>query len=139
MTMEQTAAAMTMAAAGRSRATTAITTTTIAGASTATTTMMAEASRRLLVGAHQGNADHREEHRDAEEQCTIHTKLLPLNRYRTERDLRNHAVQLCFHPQSRRPAKGGGTFGQCSMYLWPVRRTNRTGTPVEISKTGVTG
>ena len=62
--------------------------------------MMAQAGRRLFVGAHQGNADHREKHRDAEEQCTIHAKLLPLNRYRTERDVTQLCRPALFPPQS---------------------------------------
>jgi hypothetical protein len=34
---------------------------------------MTETGRSLVVGAYEGNADHREEHRDAEKQCTIHS------------------------------------------------------------------
>ncbi|HEY4308206.1 MAG TPA: hypothetical protein VGN12_02040 [Pirellulales bacterium] len=67
-----TAASRTTALRGSSRrAITAAAAATITGATTAAT--MTETGRSLVVGAYEGNADHREEHRDAEKQCTIHS------------------------------------------------------------------
>jgi hypothetical protein len=98
---EQAAAApLGMAAAAIAAAsTTAIATaSSVAIAAVAATT--AVTSLGLVVGAHEGDADDREEDRDAKEHCTIHTRVLPLNRYRTERDPFHDAVILCFHPPS---------------------------------------
>jgi hypothetical protein len=43
-----------------------------AAAAAAMTAAAAVTSQRRVVGAQQGNADHREEDRDAENQCSIH-------------------------------------------------------------------
>jgi hypothetical protein len=57
--------------------------TTIAGASAAMATMTGQS--RVVLTAHEGDADHREKDRDAKNQCTIHPIFLQQNRYRTVR------------------------------------------------------
>ncbi len=78
----------TMAAAAINRA-------TASGASAAAIAAVAAAAgaaiaavsgHDLVLTADQGDADHREENRDAKNQCTIHPKFLQQNRYRTVRD-----------------------------------------------------
>jgi hypothetical protein len=46
----------------------------------------AMAGHDLVFTAQEGDADHREENRDAKHQCSIHPKFLQQNRYRTVRD-----------------------------------------------------
>jgi hypothetical protein len=57
-----------------------------AGAARAGAAIAAVTGHNLVFTAHQGDADHREEDRDAKQQCTIHPKFLQQNRYRTVRD-----------------------------------------------------
>ncbi len=86
---QQATATLGMATAATASTTTAITAPAATAAATASTTAtaMEQARGSLLLGTHQGNAEHREKHRDAKKQCTIHTKLLPLNRYRYRKGL----------------------------------------------------
>jgi len=99
---QQATALLGMAAAAIATASTIATAATITGsraiAAVAATTAVTSLS--LVVGAHEGDADDREEDRDAKEHCTIHTQILPLNRYRTERDPFHDAVILALHPPS---------------------------------------
>lgn len=77
-TARLTAAAMAAAAAG-------MTATTATTAITATTTARVTSLHLGALTAQEGDADEREEDRDAKDQCTIHFKLLK-NRYRTKRN-----------------------------------------------------
>jgi hypothetical protein len=77
MTVEQAeATTMAAAAAVATGATTVATGAAAALGVAAAATMMTPTGRRLVVNAHQGDANHREENRDAEQESTIHSKFL---------------------------------------------------------------
>lgn len=84
--VEQAVVTTAVAATGVSRgaAVRSARATTIAGAGAAMATMTSE--HRIALTAHEGDANHREEDRDAKNKCTIHPKFLQQNRYRTERN-----------------------------------------------------
>jgi hypothetical protein len=83
MTVEQAkATTMAAAAAVATGATTVATGAAAAIGVAAAATMMTPTGRRLVVNAHQGDANHREENRDAEQESTIHSKFLQKNSYR---------------------------------------------------------
>lgn len=104
-TTAATAAIVDRTAAGRGAAAIA------AGAARAGATIAAVTGHDLVLTAHQGDADDREEDRDAKQQCTIHPKFLQQNRYRTVRDLNQRpSLPNLFPPRDGR--RKGGTFGQ---------------------------
>jgi hypothetical protein len=73
--MEQTTAVAT-AAIVAAAAVTIEQAATAAAAAAATVAAKQAGLGRALLTAHQGDANHREEHRDAEHECTIHPKIL---------------------------------------------------------------
>jgi hypothetical protein len=81
-TREQTAAATAAVVGGLTAATIAMEQTAATTATAATAVAAQPGNGRALLTAHQGDADHREEHRDAKHKCTIHPKFLQtVNRY----------------------------------------------------------
>ena len=64
----------------------AVATAVAAAVTSAATTVAAVTGDRLVVAAHQGDADDREEDRDPKHKCTIHPKLLQTNRYPSDLD-----------------------------------------------------
>lgn len=69
---EQTTATVVLAGLPTSEQATAVTTAALAVAAGFGIATAAATSDRLALTAHQGDADHREENRDAENQNTIH-------------------------------------------------------------------
>jgi hypothetical protein len=67
------AASITAATAAGTTGTSAVTTAAAAAAAVA-----AMAGQHLAIAPHESDADHREENRDAKQQCTIHPKILQL-------------------------------------------------------------
>lgn len=104
-TMEQAVAATTVAAIASAAVTTVAA--AVAGARTTVATMTAQTGRSLAVRAQEGNADHREKDRDAESQCTIHSKILHTHGFRkgfpTQRLPSN--ASFSSHPAGRPPGQ----------------------------------
>jgi hypothetical protein len=80
-------AVTTMTVMTTTRAATAISRSSVTATITTRTTVAAVTGHsRVAFTAQKGDADHREERRDAKNQCTIHSKILHKDRYRTVRE-----------------------------------------------------
>lgn len=125
-TMEQTTATTVACMAA---AIAAITTTA------AVATMATVTGDRLAVRAQEGNADHREKDRDAENQCTIHSKFLHTHGFRKgcpKQRLPSNASFLA-HPVGRPP----GQAKRLPPYRPPL--TAKPGKPPVVSLCGLSG
>jgi hypothetical protein len=109
-TSTATAPATTVATAVATTTATTVTATTTATTATAAVTAVAATTKQpglsRVIAPQQSDAHHREEDRDAEDQCSIHSTSPPTNRYRSVRDSQTSAIlQPC--PPERRPANRG--------------------------------